>query len=209
MRSRNINAPVDGVRPNPALRRHHPVRVDRQVVERSADRRHARSGCSCANAQPAMFNVNYTLGHEKNFADGATSLPSDSLNPDLDWGPSRQDIRHRLQVQAQRADPVRNARQREPERELGRALQHDHRPRRQRRRRVQRPSGRRGPQLTARRYDLGAEPQPEPSIRAWRRQHSGGAAAGSASAALAAVAATRAAARAWSSSSRRRTFSTT
>ena len=51
------------------------------------------------NAQPAMINVNYTYGHEKNFADGATSLPSDSLNPDSDWGPSRQDIRHRLQLQ--------------------------------------------------------------------------------------------------------------
>src|SRR5918993_4303093 len=51
--------------------------------------------------QPVMFNVNYTFGRERNHADGATSLPSDSLNPDVDWGPSRQDIRHRLQLQAQ------------------------------------------------------------------------------------------------------------
>jgi hypothetical protein len=48
-----------------------------------------------------MFNVSYTFGRERNHADGATSLPSDSLNPDIDWGPSRQDIRHRLQLQAQ------------------------------------------------------------------------------------------------------------
>src|SRR5690606_14427161 len=32
---------------------------------------------------------------------GATTLPSDSLDPDADWGPSRRDIRHRVQVQAQ------------------------------------------------------------------------------------------------------------
>jgi hypothetical protein len=50
---------------------------------------------------PVMFNVNYTFGQEKSHADSATSLPSDSLNPDVDWGPSRQDIRHRLQMQTQ------------------------------------------------------------------------------------------------------------
>src|ERR671913_290404 len=51
--------------------------------------------------QPVMFNVNYTLGQEKNHADSATSLPSDNNSPDVDWGPSRQDIRHRVQMQAQ------------------------------------------------------------------------------------------------------------
>ncbi len=48
-----------------------------------------------------FMRFNYTLGQSKNFADGATSLPSNSLNPDLDWGPSRQDIRHRVQAMAQ------------------------------------------------------------------------------------------------------------
>ena len=43
----------------------------------------------------------YAPGSSIPWADGATSLPSDNLNPDLDWGPSRQDIRHRLQLQAQ------------------------------------------------------------------------------------------------------------
>jgi hypothetical protein len=32
----------------------------------------------------------------RNFADSATSLPSNSLDPDADWGPSAQDVRHRL-----------------------------------------------------------------------------------------------------------------
>ena len=41
--------------------------------------------------------MNYTLGQVKNHADSATSLPANSLDPDADWGPSRQDVRHRLQ----------------------------------------------------------------------------------------------------------------
>ncbi len=99
MRSRNINVPVDGVRPNPAFG---DITQFESTGKSSSDRLTigTRIRLQRANAQPAMINVNYTFGHEKNFADGATSLPSDSGNPDLDGGPSRQDIRHRLQVQA-------------------------------------------------------------------------------------------------------------
>jgi len=46
-----------------------------------------------------FFGGNYTLGFAKNHADSATSLPMNSLNPDAEWGPSRQDIRHRVQGQ--------------------------------------------------------------------------------------------------------------
>ena len=100
MRSRNINAPVDGVRPNPAFG---DITQFESTGESSSDRLTVgtRFRFAMKNQQMAMLNVNYTFGHEKNHADGATSLPSDSLNPDVDWGPSRQDIRHRLQVQAQ------------------------------------------------------------------------------------------------------------
>ena len=207
MRSRNVNAPVDGVRPNPEFG---DITQFESTGKSSSDRLTVgtRVRLQLANGQPAMFNVNYTYGHEKNHADGATSLPASSLNPDLDWGPSRQDIRHRLQVQAQAPILVRRARQREPERQLGRALQHDYRPRRQRRRRVQRPAGRCGPQLAARRHHLGPQSESEPPVLAvvasarWRPQ-------GSVSAVPAAVAATPVAGGAWSSSSRRRTSSTT
>lgn len=101
MRSRNINAPVDGVRPNPAFG----DIVQFESTGRSESDRltigtRFRTTMSAGQQTPLMFNVNYTLGREKNFADSATSLPSDSLNPDVDWGPSRQDIRHRLQLQA-------------------------------------------------------------------------------------------------------------
>jgi hypothetical protein len=100
MRSRNSNAPIDGVRPNPAFG---DITQFESTGRSTSDRITVgtRIRFAVANSQPAMLNVNYTLGHEKNHADGATSLPSDSLNPDVDWGPSRQDVRHRLQVQAQ------------------------------------------------------------------------------------------------------------
>ena len=44
-----------------------------------------------------FMNLNYTLGQVKNHADSATSLPANNLDPDAEWGPSRQDIRHRVQ----------------------------------------------------------------------------------------------------------------
>jgi hypothetical protein len=100
MRSRNINAPVDGVRPNPLFG---DITQFESTGESSSHRLTVgtRVRMQVANGQPAMLNVNYTYGQEKNHADGATSLPSDGLNPDADWGPSRQDVRHRLQMQAQ------------------------------------------------------------------------------------------------------------
>ena len=100
MRSRNINAPVDGVRPNPAFG---DITQFESTGRSESDRLTigTRFRMTATGAQqPLMLNVNYTLGREKNFADSATSLPSDSLNPDLDWGPSRQDVRHRVQLQA-------------------------------------------------------------------------------------------------------------
>ena len=99
MRSRNINAPVDGIRPNAqfgditqfeSTGRTHSDRLTVQTQVR----------VPVQQQQPLQFRVSYTLGQDKNFADGATSLPSDSLNPDVDWGPSRQDIRHRIQLQS-------------------------------------------------------------------------------------------------------------
>ena len=105
MRSRNINVRVNGLRPNPAF-------GDITEFESSGRTQSDRLNVGVRwrlpfqqqgqqFQQPVMFNVQYTLGQEKNFADGATSLPSDNDNPDVDWGPSRQDIRHRVQFQAQ------------------------------------------------------------------------------------------------------------
>jgi hypothetical protein len=104
MRSRNLNVPVDRVRPNPefgditqfeSTGRSHSDRLSVGTRFRFQIRQ------GTPQQQFMMFNVNYTLGKERNHADSATSLPSDNLNPDVDWGPSRQDIRHRVQMQAQ------------------------------------------------------------------------------------------------------------
>jgi hypothetical protein len=101
IRSRNINAPVDGVRTNPTFGDITQFEsTGRSASDRLTVGARVRMPMQAAG-QPVMFNVSYTLGREKNHADGATSLPSDSLNPDADWGPSRQDVRHRLQLQAQ------------------------------------------------------------------------------------------------------------
>jgi hypothetical protein len=43
-----------------------------------------------------FFNVGYTLADVKNHANNATSLPANSRDPDAEWGPSSQDIRHRM-----------------------------------------------------------------------------------------------------------------
>jgi hypothetical protein len=42
-----------------------------------------------------MF-TNYTLASAKNSSDNPLALPMDSRNPDLDWAPSSQDVRHRV-----------------------------------------------------------------------------------------------------------------
>ncbi len=101
MRSRNINAPVDGVRPNPAFGDITQFEsTGRSESDRLTIGTRFRTTMSAGQQMPLMFNVNYTLGREKNFADSATSLPSNSIDPDLDWGPSRGDVRHRVQLQA-------------------------------------------------------------------------------------------------------------
>jgi hypothetical protein len=49
--------------------------------------------------QWGFMNLSYQLGEGRSNFGGATSLPSDSLNLDLDWGPDGQDVRHQFQAQ--------------------------------------------------------------------------------------------------------------
>jgi hypothetical protein len=96
-RARDINTPVDGVRPDPSVG---------IITQFDSDGRSESDRLSFQTRlqipqRRIFFNVNYTLGQSKSFANGATALPSNSLNPDLDWGPSGQDIRHQIQGQAQ------------------------------------------------------------------------------------------------------------
>jgi hypothetical protein len=93
-RSVNVNAPIDGVRPDPTIGN---VSEIQSTGRRASDR--LTIGINARNPRLRIFgNVMYQLQSTRNFADSATALPSDSTNPDIDWGPSAQDIRHRLFV---------------------------------------------------------------------------------------------------------------
>lgn len=48
--------------------------------------------------QRGMLQLSYQLGRANSDFTGATSLPSDSLHPELDWGPTGSDIRHQGQI---------------------------------------------------------------------------------------------------------------
>jgi hypothetical protein len=99
MRARNVNAPVNGVRPNPLFG---DITQFESTGRMESDRLQLSTQFRLqVRQQPMQLRFNYTLGQEKNFANGATSLPSDNSNPDVDWGPASGDIRHRFQIQGQ------------------------------------------------------------------------------------------------------------
>jgi hypothetical protein len=114
MRARNLNAPVHGVRPNADFG---DITQFESTGKTQSDRLQISTQFRLqVRQQPMQMRFNYTLGQDKNFTNNATSLPSDNLNPDVDWGPSGQDIRHRFQVQGQvpifygiRVNPTFNA----------------------------------------------------------------------------------------------------
>lgn len=94
LRSINVNAPMNGVRPDPTVGN---ISEITSTGRRASDRLMVSANLRVPNRR-IFGNVMYQLGSVRNHADGALSLPSDSNNPDLDWGPAAQDIRHRLFV---------------------------------------------------------------------------------------------------------------
>jgi hypothetical protein len=93
MRSVNVNAPDEsGVRPEPNIGT---VTQFESTGRSQSDR--LNIGLNYRVPQRRLFfGGNYTLAQVKNHADSATSLPANSLNPDAEWGPSIQDVRHRV-----------------------------------------------------------------------------------------------------------------
>jgi len=92
LRSINVNAPLNGVRPIgdagnitqiESTGRRDSDRITVAVNLRAPERR-------------IMGNVMYQWSNTRSFADSPLSLPADSNNPDADWGPSAMDIRHRV-----------------------------------------------------------------------------------------------------------------
>jgi len=93
MRSVNINAPDEfGVRPEPTVGT---VTQFESTGRSQSDRLTVNLNYRVPQKRIFMGG-NYTLGQVKNHADSATSLPANSLDPDAEWGPSFQDVRHRV-----------------------------------------------------------------------------------------------------------------
>jgi len=93
LRSRNINAPDEfGVRPEPLVGT---VTQIESMGRMKADRLTFNASYRIPQRN-IFFNLGYTLSDVRNHANNATSLPANSLDPDADWGPSSQDVRHRL-----------------------------------------------------------------------------------------------------------------
>ncbi|MEZ5419691.1 MAG: carboxypeptidase-like regulatory domain-containing protein [Vicinamibacterales bacterium] len=91
-RSVNVNAPVNGVRPDLTVGN---ISEIASSGRRASDR--LSVGVNLRVPQKRIFgNVMYQLGSVRNHADSALSLPADSTRPDADWGPAAQDVRHRL-----------------------------------------------------------------------------------------------------------------
>ncbi len=92
LRSININAPVNGVRPDLSAGN---ITEIGSTGERASDRITIATLLRVPNRR-IMGNVMYQYANTRSFADSPLSLPSDSTNPDADWGPAAMDIRHRL-----------------------------------------------------------------------------------------------------------------
>ena len=92
LRSVNVNAPVDGVRPDQTIGN---VAEIQSTGKRAQDRFTVALN---ARYMPRRMvgMVMYQYANTRNYADSPTALPADSNNPDADWGPSAQDVRHRL-----------------------------------------------------------------------------------------------------------------
>ena len=91
-RSVNVNAPSGGVRPDPTVGN---VTEIGSTGERASDRITVAMLLRVPNRR-IMGNVMYQFANSRNHVDSPLSLPSDSTNPDADWGPSSTDIRHRV-----------------------------------------------------------------------------------------------------------------
>jgi len=93
LRSLNINAPDEfGMRPDPTAG----TITQIESTGRMANDRVTLNANFRVPQRNMFFNVGYTLAQLKNHANSATSLPANSRDPDAEWGPAGQDIRHRV-----------------------------------------------------------------------------------------------------------------
>jgi hypothetical protein len=91
-RSRDVNAPIDGVRPDQAARNI----TELETTARSANRSLELDLQLKYPARRLNANLAYTLGSAWNETDGTFQLPPNSQDLREEWGPSRGDVRHRF-----------------------------------------------------------------------------------------------------------------
>jgi hypothetical protein len=92
LRSINVNAPADGVRPDPDFGN------ITQIVStgKSHTDRLTVGVRAMLPGRRITMSARYQLGRSQNVADTPLSLPSNNFNPDADWGPAAEDVRHRV-----------------------------------------------------------------------------------------------------------------
>ena len=104
LRGRNLNYPVNGVRPNPDL-------ANDVVLAADASSRAQSLGVMFSlvrmDWKRSFFNVNYTWGTSETNTTGGFSIPANRDNLASEWGPGPGDIRHRMGA-AFSMQPVRN-----------------------------------------------------------------------------------------------------
>ena len=105
MRGENLNAPVNGVRPDPRFS--NVIRIEGDA-ESKLHMLSSNFSVSFMVPSPAAqqarfnwrrgsFNLNHNLGYQRSNSDGAFSIPF-SGSPEGEWGPANNDIRHRFNV---------------------------------------------------------------------------------------------------------------
>jgi hypothetical protein len=104
-RGEDLNAPVDGVRPDPRFSN------VIEIMDDGESKNHSLStslNVSLSTPGPAMqqarfnwrrgsVNINYNFGRQRSNSDGPFSVPF-SGSPDGEWGPANNDIRNRLNL---------------------------------------------------------------------------------------------------------------
>ena len=90
LRSIDVNAPIDGRRPNSDVARITEIRSIGRAEERGLEVNLRARG------RLLFGNLRYRWTRELNDADSSQALPADSSNLAAEWGPASNDIRHRL-----------------------------------------------------------------------------------------------------------------
>ena len=102
LRAVDINAPVNGVRPDPTAG---------NIVEIGSTGRRASDRINVGlllriPSRRIMGNVTYQYANARNHADSPLALPSNNNDLGADWGPSSMDIRHRVFLMANTPLPL-------------------------------------------------------------------------------------------------------